>query len=199
MSYELVASYYTTLWLRVTHHNKPDLFWGFCTNFFWIYFRFSSYQISKRVFELTRSESATGTLQPEVVVLSGPDAPNGNFVIKDGNNAGFCLGKNDLGDQLLLGKENRSDSVPFELYKRRTTAFVRREAFLDIVCDALAEYKYVGPNQRADLVLACRYENIFIPLLVLHWSTLPWIERGKKKNVENSEWFWLMLWYIGIC
>ncbi|PQQ06725.1 P-loop NTPase domain-containing protein LPA1 homolog 1-like isoform X2 [Prunus yedoensis var. nudiflora] len=26
----------------------------------------------------------------------------------------------------------------------------------NVVCDALAEYKYVGPNQRADLALACR-------------------------------------------
>ncbi|XP_062082212.1 P-loop NTPase domain-containing protein LPA1 homolog 1-like isoform X2 [Humulus lupulus] len=31
-----------------------------------------------------------------------------------------------------------------------------RETFLNVVCNALAEYKYVGPNQRADLVLACR-------------------------------------------
>ncbi|KAJ0970313.1 hypothetical protein J5N97_023190 [Dioscorea zingiberensis] len=31
-----------------------------------------------------------------------------------------------------------------------------RDTFLNVVCDALAEYKYVGPNQRADLMLACR-------------------------------------------
>ncbi|XP_061364754.1 P-loop NTPase domain-containing protein LPA1 homolog 1-like isoform X2 [Gastrolobium bilobum] len=99
-------------------------------------------KISRRVFERTRSES--------------PDVPKGNFVKKDGHYAGVYMGKADLGNQLLLGKDYRRKSVPFELYKRRTTAFLMRETFLDIVCDALAEYKYVGPNQRADLVLACR-------------------------------------------
>ncbi|XP_078427583.1 P-loop NTPase domain-containing protein LPA1 homolog 2-like isoform X2 [Wolffia australiana] len=49
-----------------------------------------------------------------------------------------------------------NDSVPFEMYKRLTTVFVNRKSFLDVVCDALSQYKYVGPNQRADLVLACR-------------------------------------------
>lgn len=47
-------------------------------------------------------------------------------------------------------------SMPFELYKRLTTLVVARETFLNVVCDALSAYKYVGPNQRADLVLACR-------------------------------------------
>lgn len=56
---------------------------------------------------------------------------------------------------------------PFESYKRRTTAVVDRETFLDVVSDALAEYKYVGPNQRADLVLACRYIYYFM----LNYST----------------------------
>ncbi|MCD7460311.1 hypothetical protein HAX54_043255 [Datura stramonium] len=51
---------------------------------------------------------------------------------------------------------NQSESKPFELYKRRTTVIVKRETFLDVVCDALTEYKYMGPNQRADLILACR-------------------------------------------
>ena len=54
-------------------------------------------------------------------------------------------------------KDNENDNKPFQLYKRRTTVIVKRDKFLDVVCDALAEYKYVGPNKRADLVLACRY------------------------------------------
>ncbi|KAK1409943.1 hypothetical protein QVD17_36474 [Tagetes erecta] len=60
-----------------------------------------------------------------------------------------------LGDEV---KENddKMKSVPFESYKKRTTVVVKRTRFIDVVCDALAEYKYVGPNQRADLVLACR-------------------------------------------
>ncbi|KAK7257684.1 hypothetical protein RIF29_31834 [Crotalaria pallida] len=111
-----------------------------------------SFKISKRVFELTRSESCTNTLQPGVV-LSDPDTPKGDFVNKIGHRA---VGKADLDNQLPFGKDYRSESMPFELYKKRTTAFVPRETFLNIICDGLAEYKYVGPNQRADLVLACR-------------------------------------------
>jgi hypothetical protein len=85
-------------------------------------------------------------LKLEAAVSSGPNTLKGNF----GKKA-------DLGNQPpLLGKHNRTKSIPFELYKMRTSVFVRRETFLDIVCDGLAEYKYVGPNQRADLILACR-------------------------------------------
>ncbi|KAE9620573.1 hypothetical protein Lal_00019395 [Lupinus albus] len=116
-----------------------------------------AFKISKRVFELTRNEiSSTDTLQPEVVISLGPDAPKGDFVKKYGHYDGVCRDKADLDNQLPFGKDSTSKSVPFELYKKRTTAFVPRETFLDIVCDALAEYKYVGPNQRADLALACR-------------------------------------------
>ncbi|KAE8804924.1 P-loop NTPase domain-containing protein LPA1-like [Hordeum vulgare] len=55
----------------------------------------------------------------------------------------------------LLEAENMTN-IPFELYKTQTTVVVSREEFLDVVCDALTLYKYVGPNQRADLLLACR-------------------------------------------
>lgn len=57
---------------------------------------------------------------------------------------------------LVSGTESERKSKPFDLYKRRTTAIVKRKTFLDVSCKALAEYKYVSPNQRADLVLACR-------------------------------------------
>ncbi|TKY48558.1 P-loop NTPase domain-containing protein LPA1-like 1 [Spatholobus suberectus] len=115
-----------------------------------------AFKISQRVFELTKSGSSTDALQHEGILLSGPDVPKGNIVKKDFHDPAPCLGKTGSGNHLLLGKEYRSNSVPFELYKRRTTVFVRREIFLDIVCDALAEYKYLGPNQRTDLILACR-------------------------------------------
>ncbi|XP_052177138.1 P-loop NTPase domain-containing protein LPA1 homolog 1-like isoform X2 [Diospyros lotus] len=58
--------------------------------------------------------------------------------------------------QGILDRNGKDKSETFELYKRRTTVVIRRKMFLDVVCDALAEYKYVGPDQRADLVLACR-------------------------------------------
>jgi hypothetical protein len=121
---------------------------------------FSSYQISRRVFELTRSGSSTDAFKSEGIVLSGFDASKGN-VKKDCQEASACSRKTDVGNHLLSRKDHGSKSVPFELYKRRTTVFVRRETFLDIVCDVLAEYKYVGPNQRADLMLACRYLYLF--------------------------------------
>ena len=66
-------------------------------------------------------------------------------------------GKDSVGrftDNCLVKSEGKSSSS--ESYKKRTTVFISRDKFLDIVCDALAEYKYVGPNQRKDLILACR-------------------------------------------
>lgn len=114
-----------------------------------------AFKISRRVFELTRSGSSTDAFKSEGIVLSGFDASKGN-VKKDCQEASACSRKTDVGNHLLSRKDHGSKSVPFELYKRRTTVFVRRETFLDIVCDVLAEYKYVGPNQRADLMLACR-------------------------------------------
>ncbi|CAA2968634.1 Hypothetical predicted protein [Olea europaea subsp. europaea] len=64
--------------------------------------------------------------------------------------ADTCLDKADLSE------EEKNKSKPFELYKRRTTAVVRRQNFLDFASEALAEYKYVGADQRADLAIACR-------------------------------------------
>lgn len=41
--------------------------------------------------------------------------------------------------------------------KKRSTVTVSREKFLNVVCDALAQYQYLGPKQRTDLMVACRY------------------------------------------
>lgn len=75
--------------------------------------------------------------------------------------APFCM-KNEerqAGDGLDQESDNvdSSSAIPFELYKMQTTLVVPREVFLRVTCDALSQYKYVGPNQRADLILACRY------------------------------------------
>ncbi|KAI9077117.1 hypothetical protein K1719_040939 [Acacia pycnantha] len=105
-----------------------------------------AFKISQRVFEIIRSESCALSMMPDGMIASDLRPPKENFekAEADGMN------------QFFPGKDEKIKSVPFEMYKKRTTAFVRREKFLDIVCDALSEYKYVGPNQRADLVLACR-------------------------------------------
>lgn len=44
----------------------------------------------------------------------------------------------------------------FTFDKKSCTARLNREEFMDVVCDAMSEYRYVGPNQRSDLFLACR-------------------------------------------
>lgn len=104
---------------------------------------FFSDQISQRVFELIRNVSSCNALLPEGAENVSPS-------------------KAEACKHVVSGKDDRSKSVPFEMYKTRTTVVVGRETFLDVVCDALAEYKYVGPNQRADLVLACRYGVLYL-------------------------------------
>jgi hypothetical protein len=89
------------------------------------------HQISKRVFDVTRNDFLDASKL-------------------DGSSA-----EDDKGTAELLNTENTTN-IPFELYKTQTTAVVLREEFLNVVCDALTLYKYVGPNQRADLLLACR-------------------------------------------
>ncbi|XP_038722198.1 P-loop NTPase domain-containing protein LPA1 homolog 2-like isoform X2 [Tripterygium wilfordii] len=116
-----------------------------------------SQEISQRVFEMLKSEYTSDTVQQEITDLSGRiNSSTENSKIQDGGSTVSTLDKVDVGNRLVSLKDDRKKSIPFELYKRRTTIFVRREVFLDVVCDTLAAYKYVGPNQRADLALACR-------------------------------------------
>ncbi|KAJ0908841.1 putative P-loop containing nucleoside triphosphate hydrolase [Helianthus annuus] len=88
-----------------------------------------AFKISQRVFEIMRAECLGETLAAMGVIKAGKE-------------------NNQLDEE--------GGSIPFESYKRRTTVVVKRRRFIDVVCDALAEYKYVGPKQRDDLVLACR-------------------------------------------
>lgn len=108
---------------------------------------------------MIKSKSSIDALLPERVEKSPVDPSIQQLEKEDTCVRGDFSRKAEFGKQLDSGKDDKSTSVPFELYKRRTTVVIRRETFLDIVCDALAEYKYVGPNQRADLVLACRYRG----------------------------------------
>ncbi|KAA8544100.1 hypothetical protein F0562_022112 [Nyssa sinensis] len=113
-----------------------------------------AFKISQRVFELMRNEFSGDVSEGKEI--SGPNASMGHYQKENDSYTGGCLDKIDGICHLAQEKDGGSKSKPFELYKRRTTVVVRRKKFLDVVCDALAEYKYVGPNQRADLVLACR-------------------------------------------
>ncbi|KAG9146461.1 hypothetical protein Leryth_011756, partial [Lithospermum erythrorhizon] len=112
-----------------------------------------SFKISKRVFQIIRSKFVPDKHLPkkaEVYIEKGLDKAGGNFLTSD---------------------DDSSESKLFELYKRRTTAVVSRKLFLDVVCNALTEYKYVGPNQRADLILACRIRERKDSVIVLLCGT----------------------------
>ncbi|GMG98769.1 hypothetical protein Nepgr_000609 [Nepenthes gracilis] len=106
-----------------------------------------AFKISKRVFEMMRSQCPSDDL--DRVEMINADALRARCI-------GACSSKAQIQQDLIIEKDDRKTRLPFELYKRRTTVVIRREAFLDVVCDALAEYKYLASSQRPDLVLACR-------------------------------------------
>ncbi|EOA12964.1 hypothetical protein CARUB_v10025948mg [Capsella rubella] len=112
-----------------------------------------AFKISRRVFELIRSEGSlivSPSHGKESVFGKTSDAATSACanVEKVNNNKVNCLATDDV--------DKSKSSKPFEVYKRRATVVVSRDIFVNVVCDALAEYKYVGHDQRADLILACR-------------------------------------------
>ncbi|KAG5408909.1 hypothetical protein IGI04_005228 [Brassica rapa subsp. trilocularis] len=106
-----------------------------------------AFKISRRVFELIRSE---GTL-----ILS-PTHGTESVFDKTCDAASACAGVEKVSFSSTTDDVDKSKSKPFEMHKRRTTVVVPREIFVNVVCHALAEYKYVGHDQRADLILACK-------------------------------------------
>ncbi|KAK5830748.1 P-loop NTPase domain-containing protein LPA1 homolog 1 [Gossypium arboreum] len=115
-----------------------------------------AFKISRRVFELVRSEASYSSLLQQGSETLNSDGLRWNSEKEDAYSNFNDFQRAEAGSRLASNEDDRNKGIPFELYKRRTSVVVKREAFLDVVCDALAEYKYVGPNQRADLVLACR-------------------------------------------
>ncbi|XP_042475185.1 P-loop NTPase domain-containing protein LPA1 homolog 2-like isoform X2 [Macadamia integrifolia] len=116
-----------------------------------------AFKISRRVFEMMRSEGSADALPH--VLMGNKLGLNASEEYTEKEKSCFmcgCFGKGEVCNHLVSEEDKRTNSKPFDLYKRRTTIVVKRKTFLDVVCDVLAEYKYVGPNQRADLVLACR-------------------------------------------
>ncbi|KAL6575821.1 hypothetical protein OROHE_000802 [Orobanche hederae] len=112
-----------------------------------------AFKISQRVFEVMRCKCLVEKSVSECIELS-PQAAKLYPQRETKHYFQPCTDKEDIDHSFEA--EDMSRSKPFELYKRRTTMVVGREFFLDVVCKALSEYKYVGPNQRADLVLASR-------------------------------------------
>ncbi|GAA0146558.1 hypothetical protein LIER_06481 [Lithospermum erythrorhizon] len=108
-----------------------------------------AFKISKRVFEVIRSACLLDSID-----LTGPSTAKGHMLKKAEFYIENCLDKAEGAS--VVSEDDKSENKPFELYKKRTTVVVRRKTFLDVISNALTEYKYVGPNQRADLILACR-------------------------------------------
>ncbi|RRT70697.1 hypothetical protein B296_00001746 [Ensete ventricosum] len=116
-------------------------------------------QISRRVFEVMRDECSVDDLPSDAT--SSYDWRIPSNVEYESNETGG-LDQANMTNDLIQENVDTTCGIPFELYKRLTTVAVSRERFLDIVCDALALYKYVGRNQRADLLLACRYSTFCV-------------------------------------
>ena len=119
-----------------------------------------SAQISRRVFEVLRSESFVDAWRPTGMEASGVGDAEGCCEEENNCCTGVSVSEGEVGDLFALQKDDECYAKPFELYKRLTTVVVGRETFFDFVCCVLTEYKYIGPNQRADLALACRYRNL---------------------------------------
>jgi len=111
-------------------------------------------QISKRVFEIVKNQSSTDSAAR--VDMFGADMSYLDSKIHDSLSANNCSVKAEVASGLAMENDPGSKSQSSESYKRRTTVIVGRDKFLDVVCDALSEYKYVGRNQREDLILSCR-------------------------------------------
>uniref|UniRef100_A0A166DH28 Uncharacterized protein n=1 Tax=Daucus carota subsp. sativus TaxID=79200 RepID=A0A166DH28_DAUCS len=115
-----------------------------------------AFKISQRVFELMKSECVGDASVSAGLLISESDALKMCPPRENSCSTNQFSDKTSKGNHLVLEVDNKRKSQPFESYKKRTTIVVKRKTFLDVVCEALAEYKYLGPNQRADLVLACR-------------------------------------------
>eukprot|EP01018_Ginkgo_biloba_P032510 Gb_20683 [translate_table: standard] len=114
-----------------------------------------AFKISKRVFDIMRTATPSKALYLDKNGSSLSSVPQKFSESEKDNSNNGCIEQGQA-DRESTKNDDQNSNKPFQLYKKRTTVVVKREKFLDVVCDALAAYKYVGPNQRADLVLACR-------------------------------------------
>ncbi|XP_020703170.1 P-loop NTPase domain-containing protein LPA1 isoform X1 [Dendrobium catenatum] len=106
-----------------------------------------AFKISRRVFDVMRSECKKGGFTHDGANLPFSDIS----AARSGK-----VNNHELLSRNIINENIERSSIQFELYKRQTTVIVTREKFLSVVCDALSVYKYVGPNQRTDFLLACR-------------------------------------------
>jgi hypothetical protein len=100
-------------------------------------------KISRRVFDVIRGDPAEMNM---LMAMSG--------------GGGGGVQRYELPDAATSPRQ-----FQFELYKRRTTVLIPRDLFIQLVCQALSLYKYLSPNQRNDLMLACR-QVVSLSLLI---------------------------------
>ncbi|KAI3683548.1 hypothetical protein L1987_84055 [Smallanthus sonchifolius] len=111
-----------------------------------------AFKISQTVFEIMRKKCLDDSLAGVGVIQWGNDFLKVHPLKENSCDIDNQSAKMNGSNHMVPDK----DGKPFDLYKKRTTIVIKRRVFIDVVCDALSEYKYVGPNQRADFVLACR-------------------------------------------
>ncbi|KAL0907609.1 hypothetical protein M5K25_022028 [Dendrobium thyrsiflorum] len=107
-----------------------------------------SFKISRRVFDVMRNNRSNDGFTTFGANISLSDMPE---IRSDKESSHEVLHHNSIEENV-----DKISSRQFELYKRHSTIIVTRPTFLNVVCEALSAYKYVGPNQMADLLLACR-------------------------------------------
>lgn len=98
--------------------------------------KFGTMQISDLVFEVIKSEMLPKKPKRDRFMGLAPLAE---------------IGKKE--PKLLDSNGFKVDPKPL---KKRSTTTISRDKFLTVVCDALKQYQYLGPKQRADLMVACR-------------------------------------------
>ncbi|XP_076896595.1 P-loop NTPase domain-containing protein LPA1 homolog 2-like [Bidens hawaiensis] len=112
-----------------------------------------AFKISQRVFEIMRKKCLEDSRTDIDVIQWGKDLLKVHPLKENiSENIDNQSDKMNVSNHMV----SEEDGKPFESYMKRTAVVIKRKRFIDVVCDALSEYKYVGPNQRADFVLACR-------------------------------------------
>lgn len=110
-----------------------------------------TWQISDRVFEVIRSQMPPKQSKRDQFVGLAPLADMDNKETEEHITNGLKV-----------------DPKPL---KKRSTFTVSREKFLDVVCEGLAQHQYLGPKQRTDLMVACRYVPPHCPVFEQHFDS----------------------------
>ncbi|KAF3790789.1 P-loop NTPase domain-containing LPA1-like protein 1 [Nymphaea thermarum] len=112
-----------------------------------------AYKISRRVFDLLEKEHKNSTLEAPVKENAATTA---RVLPRESENYFRNVKESNIQISEDVDGVFSSKNKLFDLYKRNAMAIVKREKFLDVICDSLTQYHYVGPSQRSDILLACR-------------------------------------------